>query len=66
MIDKLAEVVLAGIILVVGLGIFLITRGADPDVIVSLISGVTEFGVFILVIGILVAIPLSILSQASG
>jgi len=62
MIDKLAEVVLAGIILVVGLGIFLITRGADPDVIVSLISGVTEFGVFILVIGILVAIPLSILS----
>jgi len=66
MIDKLAEVILAGIILVVGLGIFLITRGADPDVIVSLISGVTEFGVFILVIGILVAIPLSILSQASG
>ena len=66
MIDKLAEVVLAGIILVVGLGIFLIARGADPDVIVSLISGVTEFGVFILVIGILVAIPLSILSQASG
>lgn len=66
MIDKLAEVVLTGIILVVGLGIFLITRGADPDVIVSLISGVTEFGVFILVIGILAAIPLSILSQASG
>lgn len=60
MIDDLIELVVAGIILVTGMGIVLVLWGADPEIATSLISGVTKFGVYILFIGVLVAIPLSI------
>lgn len=60
MMDNLVELVVASIILVSGLGIVLVLWGADPEFATSLISSVTKLGVYILVIGVLVAIPLSL------
>jgi|GEM_PF-5655926 len=57
MIDELIELVVAGIILATGVGIVLILWGADPAIATSLITGVTELGVYILFVGVLVAIP---------
>lgn len=60
MIDELLEFVVASVILVTGLGIVLVLWGADPEFATSLISGVTKLGVYILVLGVLIAIPLSL------
>lgn len=60
MIDDLLELVVASIILVTGVGIVLVLWGADPEFAMSLISGVTKLGIYILVIGVLIAIPLSL------
>ncbi|WP_132057399.1 hypothetical protein [Halorussus amylolyticus] len=59
MIDDLLEFVVASVILVTGVGIVSVLWGADPEFATSLISGVTKLGVYVLVMGILVAIPLS-------
>ena len=61
MIDDLVEFVVAGIILATGVGIALVIWGGDPEVATALIKGATQLGVFILVFGLLVAIPLSML-----
>lgn len=61
MMDNLLELVVSVIILVTGVGIALVLLGADPELATSLISGVTKFGVYILVVGVLVAIPLALL-----
>lgn len=60
MMDNLIEAVVATIVLVTGFAIALLLWGADPQIATSLISGVTELGVFILVIGTLIAIPISL------
>lgn len=61
MMNNLIELVVAGIILVAGVGIALVVLGAEPGLAMSLINGVTKLLVYILVIGVLVAIPLSLL-----
>lgn len=61
MIDELIELVVAGMILVTGVGIVLVLWGVDPAIATSLITGVTELGVYILVVGVLVAIPVALL-----
>ena len=60
MIDDLLEFVVASIILVSGAGVVLVLWGGDPELATSLISGVTELGVYIIVIGVLIGIPLSL------
>ena len=61
MMDELLEFVVGGIILTIGLGIVLVIWGADPGFVTSLISGVTKFGVYIIIIAAIVSIPLSLL-----
>ncbi len=61
MIDKLVELVVASIIVVIGVGVALVLEGANPEIAENLISSATELGVYILVIGVLVAIPLSLI-----
>ena len=65
MMDNLIEIVVAGIILVAGLGIVFVLWGGDPELATSLIYGVTKLGVYILVIGVLVAIPVGLFRSAS-
>lgn len=60
MIDNLIEFTVAGIILAVGAGVVLVLLGGSPEIATSLISGVTRVGVVVLIVGILVAIPLSV------
>lgn len=60
MMDKIVELVVAGIILVIGVGTVLVLWGADPEVATSLITGVTKLGVYILVAGVLVSIPVAL------
>jgi hypothetical protein len=59
MIEDLVELVVASIILVTGAGIVLVLWGADPAVATSLVSGVVELGIYILLLGILIAMPIS-------
>lgn len=59
MIDNLVELVVASIILATGAGIVLVLWGADPEVATSLVSGVAKLGVYTLIVGILIAIPIS-------
>jgi hypothetical protein len=65
MIDNLIEIVVTGIIITIGVGIVLVVWGADPELATSLITRVTKLGVYILVIGVLVAIPVGLFQSAS-
>lgn len=64
MIDNLVEFVVAVIILTVGVGIASILLGADTEFATSLISGVTTLGVYILIVGVLIAIPVALFQGA--
>ncbi len=61
MIDKLIELVVASIILVIGIGIGLVLLGADTGAVSSLITGFTRLGVYTLIIAVLLAIPISMI-----
>lgn len=63
MMDDLIEFVVAGIVLVSGVGIALALLGLDPEIVTALISGITRVGVFVLVIGAMIAIPYGLVQQ---
>lgn len=65
MMNNLIELVVASIILVAGLGIVFVIWGGDPELATSLIHGFTELAVYILVIGVLVAISVGLLRSAN-
>lgn len=61
MIDRVIELVVAAIILVIGIGIGLALLGADTGAVSSLIAGFTKLAVYALIAAILVAIPISMI-----